>query len=272
MRTWAAAVVILASMGSDARAWAGCGSHGSASLSDPEYLGARISLERSLVDRSLGHCDYALERACLDWESDRSDAGRTGFHMALRFCDDRAVAERGAVASALAREDFGEAYAVWERHVSAGASDSAVLAGYAPAVHAGLSLTGYPYHGPEAYRVSKGGLDPDKAWRLSLVPGLGLLYVGEPKAAAGHFFLSAGFAALCGWSAWTGMRAPDRDARMVAWMDFGLIGTLFLQRYYLGGMREAHRQAVVKNRQAGVRKAAVLAAMQDPFRAPGEGP
>jgi len=250
----------------------GCGKRGSAERSEPEYLADRLSLERMLFDGGLSHCDYALRRACLDWEADRPDAGGRAFEMAQEFCDDKAAAERGEVASALAREDFGEAFAAYARHASEGGADSLAVAEYAPAAYSGLSLTSYPPRGPVTYKLPRGRLDPDAAWRLSLLPGLGFLYVGEPKAAASHFFLSLGFAALSGWSAYRGFKAPDRDGRMVAWMDFGLVTTLFLQRYYLGGMREARREAQVKNRREGLDKMAAMAGKLDPFAAPEAAP
>lgn len=247
-----------------------CGARGSNPLSEPEYLAARVSLERGLTgDEAMTHCEYSLRRACLDWEANRPDAGRSGFRMALRFCDDKSVAERGVVASALAREDFGEAYAAWRSGVKSGPRDSAAVAEYEPVVHSGLSLTGFPYHGPEAYRITgnpKQGPDPATAWRLSIIPGLGFLYVGEPKVAASHFALSAGFAALCGWSAWQVIHGSGRDTRLVAGMDFALVATLFLQRYYLGGMREAHRLAEAKRRKAGLAKVAAMADALDPFK------
>lgn len=249
-------------------AWADCGARASKPLSEPEYLAARVSLERGLAgDEAMSHCEYAMRRACLDWEAGRPDAGRSGFRMALRFCDDKSAAERGVVASALAREDFGEAYAAWRNATESGSGDSTAVAEYAPAVHGGLSLTGFPYHGPESYRINGiAGQEPDPAtaWRLSLLPGLGFLYLGEPKVAAGHFVLSAGFAALCGWSAWQVLHGSGRDARMVAGMDFSLVATLFLQRYYLGGMREAHRLAEEKRRKAGLAKVAAMAGALDP--------
>jgi hypothetical protein len=266
-RPWRAAAAALAWSILALPAWTGaeCGPRGSKPLSEPEYLAARVSLERALAgDEAISHCEYAMRRACLDWEGDRPDAGRSGFRMALRFCDDKSAAERGVVASALAREDFGEAYAAWRSAVESGPRDSAAVAGYGPVVHAGLSLTGFPYRGPESYRLPQKGPDPATAWRLSLIPGLGLLYVGEPKVAASHFVLSAGFAALCGWSAWQAIHASGRHARMVAGMDFALVATLFLQRYYLGGMREAHRLAEEKRRKAGLAEAAAMAVGLDP--------
>ncbi|MDB5105714.1 MAG: hypothetical protein JWP91_3403 [Fibrobacteres bacterium] len=247
---------------------ASCGGRGSAARSEPEYIAGRVALERSLFDGDMQHCRYALERACLDWESGRADAGRYAFELAFRFCDDKTAAERGLVASALAREDFGEAYAVFERHSSAGPGDSAALADFAPAVYAGLSLTRYAPRGPVSYRLPKGSLDPDKAYRLSALPGMGLLYAGEPRVAASHFFLSVGFAALAGFSAWRALEGPDRSSRWVAGMDFALITTLFFNRYYFGGMREAARVAREKNLHAGRVKVAALAAPLDPFASP----
>ncbi len=237
-------------------------------MSEPEYLGARIALERSLFDNTLGHCEYSLARACLDWETGSPDAGRGGFKMALSFCDDRIMAKRGEVAAALHKKDFGEAFAAWQRNTEGNVKDSLALVSYEPVVFAGLSLSGYTYEGPEAYRLPKNDRDPIMAWRLSFLPGAGFLYVGEPKVAASHFILSTVFASLCGYSAWRGYTAVDRDARMVAWMDFGLVATLFLQRYYLGGIREAHRLAQVKNQKAGLEKVSFMLESLNPFGIP----
>lgn len=242
-----------------------CRGRSASALSEPEYIAARVSLERSLFDGEMPHCGYALRRACLDWESGRPDAGRFAFELAFRFCDDKATAERGLVAASLARGHYAEAYAVFERHASAGAEDSAALAEFAPAVHAGLSLTPYPPRGPEAYRLPKGDLDPDKAYRLSLVPGLGLLYAGEPGIAASHLFLSAAFGAIAGYSARQAFAGRDRKERLVAGMDLAVVMALFLPRYYFGGMREAGRIAREKNLHAGRDKVAAMAARLDPF-------
>jgi hypothetical protein len=242
-----------------------CGGFASVPLNGPEYQGARVALERLLFDERMGHCDYSMARACLDWESGGPDAGRRGFQLAQSFCDDKSVAERGEVASALVRQDYGEAFAAWKRNVSLRPEDSILLSDYEPAIFTGLSTTGYSYRGPDIYRLPLGNPDPNLAWRLSAIPGLSLLYVGEPQAAIGHFLLSTGFAAVCGYSAWRGFRARNQDARMVAWMDFGLVATLFLQRYYLGGIREAHRLAQVKNRRNQVRKAMALTETLNPF-------
>jgi hypothetical protein len=242
-----------------------CGARSSLELAAPEYLGRRAALERALFDGGESHCGYALKRACLDWESGEPDAGRAGFEMALHFCDDKSAGERGVVASALARGDFTEAYAAWMRHSQAGEGDSLILAPYAPAVYAGLSLTSFPPRGPVEYRLPRGAFNPDAAWRLSLLPGAGFLYLGEPGLAARHFAVSAGITALMGYAAYRGLAARDRDESMVAWMDFGLIATFLWQRYYLGGMREAARLALEKNRAANLARVARLSSQLDPF-------
>lgn len=252
-------------MASDADEVPACGPHASVDLSGPEYLGRLASLERGLFDGTLSHCGYALRRACLDWESGADDAGRGGFEMALRFCDDKTVGERGAVASGLARGDYAEAYAAWLRHSEAGAADSLALAGYARAVHAGYSATAFPPRGPAEYRLPAGRYDPDWAFRLSALPGAGFLYLGEPGLAARHFALGASLSALLGYCAWRGLAARDRDGAVVAWIDFGLVATFLWQRYYLGGMREAARLALEKNRAEKHARIAELAEGLDPF-------
>lgn len=245
-----------------------CGARGSAPLTDPEYLAQRIGLERALSEGALSHCDYALRRACLDWGSDRGDAGRHGFDMAQEFCEDSPAAARGEIASALAREDYGGAFSAFDHRVSRGGADSAAAAAYAPAAWGGLSLTPYARPAPVAYALPQGRFDPGRAWRLSLLPGAGLLYVGEPKAALSHLLTSLAFGSLTAWSGYRAFTGADRKARAAASLDFAVIGAFFFQRYYLGGMREARRVAREKNRAADKERVAAMADRVDPFAAP----
>jgi hypothetical protein len=248
----------------------GCGALGSVRLSEPEYLAREITIERHLFDGEMTHCQYALARACLAWETEKLDAAHDGFEMAFQFCEDKSVSERGQVAASLAAQKFPEAYSTFLRHSSASTEDSLLLAVYAPAAYSGLTLTSFSPRGPEAYRLPPGKLSPDLAWKLSVIPGLGFLYIGEPKVAASHFFLSTGFAALASLAAYHGITASHHDTRMVAWMDLGLISSLFLQRYYLGGMKEARRMALEKNRREGLQRVGALTATLDPFSADGQ--
>jgi hypothetical protein len=245
-----------------------CGARGSSPLTDPEYLARRIGLERALSEGALSHCAYALRRACLDWESDREDAGRHGFEMAQEFCEASLIAARGEIASALAREDYGGGFAAFDHRISRGGQDSAAVAAYAPAAWGGLSLTPYARPAPVAYKLPPGRFDPGRAWRLSLFPGAGLLYVGEPKAALSHLLTSLAFGSLTAWSGYRVFTGSDRKARATAALDFGFIGAFFFQRYYLGGMREARRVAREKNRAADKERVTALADRVDPFAAP----
>ncbi|MBW8886534.1 MAG: hypothetical protein JF616_02150 [Fibrobacteres bacterium] len=245
-----------------------CGARGSSLLTDPEYLAQRIGLERALSEAALSHCAYAFRRACLDWESDREDAGRHGFDMAQEFCEASPAAARGEIASALARGDFGGAFAAFDHGISRGGADSAAVAAYAPAAWGGLSLTPYARPAPVTYRLPPGRFDPGLAWRLSFLPGAGLLYVGEPKAALSHLLTSLAFGSLSAWSGYRVFTGANRKARATAAVDFGIIGAFFFQRYYLGGMREARRMAREKNRAADKERVAALADSVDPFAAP----
>jgi len=242
-----------------------CGARGSGPLTDPEYLAQRIGLERALSEGALSHCAYALRRACLDWETDRGDAGRHGFDMAQEFCEASPTAARGEIASALARDDYGGAFAAFDHRISRGGADSAAAAAYAPAAWGGLSLTPYARPAPVTYTLPPGRFDPGRAWRLSLLPGAGLLYVGEPKAALSHLLTSLAFGSLTAWSGYRVFTGSDRKARATAALDFGVIGAFFFQRYYLGGMREARRVAREKNRAADKERVAAMADSVDPF-------
>jgi hypothetical protein len=245
-----------------------CGARGAFPRTDPEYLAERIRLERDLGEGALSHCGYALRRACLDWEADRGDAGRRGFAMAQEFCPDAPAAARGEIAAALARNDYGDAFAAFDRRMSRGGPDSAAVAAYAPAAWGGLSLTPYARPAPVAYTLPPGRFDPGLAWRLAALPGLGLLYVGEPKAAFSHLLTSLAFGSLAAWSGNRAFAARDRKTRWAAGLDCGVVTLFFFQRYYLGGMREARRLAREKNRAAARERVAALASAVDPFAAP----
>lgn len=245
-----------------------CGPPGSVPRLEPEYAAERIAQERALASGNISHCGYALARACLDWESDRGDAGRHAFLMAQSFCGDSPAAVRGEIASAFARARYAEAYAAFDRHRSRGGADSAAAAAYGPAALAGLALSPYARAGSAAGDGPGTGWDPVRARRLSLLPGLGFLYLGEPKAALSHALTSFAFGALAGWSGYRAFSAPARNERWVAALDFGLITAFFLQRYYLGGIREAGRLAREKNRARARADVAALAGAVDPFAAP----
>lgn len=245
-----------------------CGERGARPMGPERKAGRQLALEHDLAVEGFTHCAYFLERACLEWESGDPGSGWQSFEMAYRFCDDKTVPARGRVAARLAGGDYAGAYAAWKAGSRAGAAESLALAGYAPAVYGGLSLTDFPVQGPVEWRQPPGPWDPERAWRLSLLPGAGYLYLGEGQLALQHLVLGAGLSTLVGWRLWGGWRGDGNDFRMAAFLDAGLLALLW-KRYYLGGMEEARRLAREKNRGYGAGRVRALWVRENPFRSMG---
>lgn len=242
-----------------------CGDRATVPLSFPEKAGRRLSLERLLNGGGVTHCGYFLARACMEWETRDPGAGLQAFEMAFRFCDDKTIAARGKVAARLDREDFAGAYVALMDGVGEGGVDSLALAPFERAVFGGLSLTDFPTRGPDAYRLAPAALDPEMAYRLSLLPGAGFLYAGEGRLALQHMMLGLGLSALAGWRIREGFRGWNHEVRMAAFMDAGVV-TLFLwRRFYLGGMAEARRIAREKNRSQGAARVRAMWSSENPF-------
>lgn len=276
MRALLSAGMLLASLAA-AESPPSCGPQGSHPLSAPEAAGRRLALERDLAEGALTHCGYFLRRACGEWESGLP--GLRAFEMAHRFCDEagradsggdgsaKAIAMRGRVAARLSGEDYAGAFAAWKAATAGGGGDSAAVAPFAEAVHAGLSLTDFPAQGPEAYRLGPGPFHPDRIVWASLVPGAGFWSLGEGRLAAQHFLIGSGLTAVTIWRLWSGYRAADHADRMVACLDAGVLFLLW-KRYYVGGMREAGRLARLKNRRHGAARVRSLWSSEDPFAPP----
>lgn len=242
-----------------------CGNRGSAPGGSEERAARRLVLERSYHDGTLGHCAFALARACQEWESGPPGAAWPSFDRAARLCDDATIGWRGKVASRLDREDFLGAYADWVDGTEHGPVDSAALAPYAASVHAGLSLTSFPHLVPATLRLPPPSRDPEHAFRLSVMPGAGFLYANEPALAWRHFILGASLTGLVAWRVHAGLTATDRGEGWTAGLDAAAITLLLWKRYQVGGMHEARRKLREKNRRDGGSQVRALWMRENPF-------
>jgi hypothetical protein len=242
-----------------------CGSRGSISVDPSESAARRLTLERAYHDGTLSHCAFALARACQEWESGPPGAAWPSFDKSIRLCPDGLAGWRGKVAARLDREDFLGAYADWTEGSEAGPEDSLALAPFKPAVHAGLSLTAFPNLADPSLRLPPPSRDPETAYRLSILPGAGFLYAGEPGLAWRHLLLGTTLTGLVAWRVQACVNAPSRKQGYAAGLDAAVL-TLFLwKRYQVGGMREARRRLREKNRREGGSRVRELWIREQPF-------